>query len=101
MSALVSQKIELNLYERLITVLPQPEFLAVKDAVISKLKITRPAWENTIKGRTHYPNLYILIALAEVMDCTLDQVCDPEFEFSSNRERVDRLLAEKFKLNVA
>lgn len=88
-----------RIYDRLIACLPGPDLSYAKEKVMEITGVFYPTLFNTITGKTTNPNIKIVKALAFVLNCTIDEVLDPEYEFRPLRANGREELAASLGLS--
>lgn len=74
---------KINLLARL-EELPHSVFKTLRPAILEKKVVSRVVYYNTLNGKQH--NLFIYQQLSELLNCTINDVMDAEYEFSDPRK---------------
>jgi DNA-binding Xre family transcriptional regulator len=85
-----------NIYSRIMENLPQKDVRYVRDKVMELTGVSRTTYHRNISDERDQINSNILQALSIALDCSLEQVLDPHYQF---RPLAEKVLAEEMRRN--
>ena len=88
-----------NVYRRLVEFLPAPDISRIEKQVLRITGVTKTTYYRHITDRMMVFSSHIAQALAIVMDCTIEDVLNPNYRFQSLVDREEEELANSLNLS--
>ena len=87
-----------RIMDRMENDLPKPDLDYVKETVLEMTGVSLGTYYNTLKWSTAKPNFYVLLALCQILSCTVDEVMDRYYHFHPLRKMKQVKTAAKYGL---